>query len=122
MRAEGGKRENGWHEQGTTAYPHHRCEIHHGLPTHTTTGTYGSGGIQIVHDDDGCGFAGAGNSSSVRNLEVGKVGAVTVMVIIVVNRIKHSRCEEVYGGQFERAINKSKRNVKATSRQLEETV
>ena len=40
MGAGGGKRENGWHGQGTTAYSHHRCQIHHGLPTHKTTGTY----------------------------------------------------------------------------------
>ena len=69
---------------GTRAYPHHRCQIHHGFPTHTTTGTYGRGGIRIIHDDDGCGFAGAGDSSSLRNLDVDKGGAVMIMVIIVV--------------------------------------
>ena len=105
---------------GTTAYPHHRCQIHHGLPAHTTTSMYGRGGIQIVHDDDGCGFMRAGNSSSVWNLDVGKVGAVMVMVIIVIKRIRRSRHEEVYGGQFKQAINKSKWNVKAMSRQLDE--
>ena len=49
-----------------------------------------------MHDDDGCGFARASNSSRVRNLDVGKVGAVMVMVIIVVKRIRRSRREEVY--------------------------
>jgi hypothetical protein len=47
---------------------------------------------------------GAGNTSSMRNLNVNKVGAadlliwaVMVRVIIVVERIKHSRWEEVDG-------------------------
>ena len=44
-----------------------------------------------------------------------------VMAIIAVKRIKSLRHEDVYGGLFKWAINKSKRNVKATSRQLEET-
>jgi hypothetical protein len=58
--------------------PHRRRPIHHGLPTRTTTGTCGSGGIRARHADDGnggwYGFAGAGNASSVRNLHVDKVG------------------------------------------------
>ena len=65
-----------------------------------------------MHDDDGGGFARAGNSSSLRNLDVSKVGAVMVMVIIVIKRIRRSRCEEVHGGRFKWAINKSKRNVR----------
>ena len=59
-----------------------------------------------------------------RNIDVDKVvaaysltGAVMVMVIIVVERIKRSRCEEVDGGQLKWVVDKSKRNVKATSRQ-----
>ena len=61
---------------GITAYSHHRYQTYHGLPTHTTTSTYGRGGIRIVHNGDGCGFAGAGNSSSVRKLDIDKGGPV----------------------------------------------
>jgi hypothetical protein len=65
----------------------------------------GSGGIRVLHADDGNkgwdGFAGAGNPSSVRNLDVDKVGVAdsltgaVVMAIMVVERIKRSRREEV---------------------------
>ena len=89
---------------GTTAYPHRHRPVHHGLPMRTTTGTCGSGGILVLHVDDGngwwCGFTAAGNTSSVRNLDIDKVGAVMVMVIIVVERVKRSRCEEVDEGQL----------------------
>jgi hypothetical protein len=37
-------------------YPHRRHQTHHGLPartTTTTTGTCGSGGIRVLHADDG---------------------------------------------------------------------
>ncbi|KAF8497805.1 hypothetical protein F5888DRAFT_1634238 [Russula emetica] len=58
------------------------------------------------HWNDGwCGFAGPGNTSSVRNLDVDKAwavdsltGAVIIMVIIVVERMKRSRREELDGG------------------------
>ena len=117
---------------GTTAYPHRRRPAHHGLPTRTTTGTRGSGGILVLHVDDGngrwCEFAGAGNTCSVRNLDVDKVGAadsltgaVMAMVIVVVERIKRSRREDVDGGQLKWAVDKSKRNMKAMSHQLEGT-
>jgi hypothetical protein len=89
---------------GTTAYPHRYRPIHHRLLTRTTTGTCGSGGIRVLllrllHADNGNGgwrgVTGAGNTSSVRNLDVDKVGAVmghgVMMVIIVVERIKRSR-------------------------------
>jgi hypothetical protein len=82
---------------GTTAYPHRHRPIHHRLLTRTTTGTCGSGGtrvllLRVLHADGGnrgwCGFTGAGNTSSVRNLDVDKVGvtdsltgAVMVMVL-----------------------------------------
>ena len=45
------KREYGWHRH--YGLSHHRCQIHHGLLAHTTTGMYGRGGIRIVHDGDG---------------------------------------------------------------------
>lgn len=102
-------------------------------PSLTTTGTCGSSGIRALHADDANGgssrFAGAGNISSARNLDVDKVGAadsllavvVMVMVIIVVERIKikRSRSEEVGGGQLKWAVDKSKGNVRAMSPQLE---
>jgi hypothetical protein len=37
---------------GTTAYPHRRRPIHHGLPTHTAAGTCGSSGIQVLQADN----------------------------------------------------------------------
>jgi hypothetical protein len=40
--------------------------------------------------------------------------------IIIVERIKRSRREEVDGGQLKWAVDKSKRNMKAMSRQFEE--
>jgi hypothetical protein len=84
---------------GTTAYPHRRRPIYHRLPMRTTTSTCGSGAIRVLHPDDAnggwCRFAGAGNTSSVRNLDIDKVGAVIIMVIIVVERTKLSRREEV---------------------------
>jgi len=52
-------------------------------------------------------------TSRVGNLDVDKVGAVTVMVTIVVERIKRLGREEVDGSQFEWAVDKSKRDVKA---------
>jgi hypothetical protein len=116
---------------GTTAYPHRRRPIDYGLPTRAATRTCGSGGIRVLHPDDAnggwCGFTGAGNTNSVRNLDVDKVGAadsltqvVMVIVIIVVERIKSSKREEVDAGQLKWAVDKSKRNVKAMRRQLEE--
>src|ERR1700755_1626999 len=81
MGAEGGREEGEGKRMvgmGNTAYPHRHRPVHHGLPMRTTTGTCGSGSIIILHVDDGkgrwCGFAGAGNTSSVRNLEVDIVG------------------------------------------------
>ena len=47
-------------------------------------------------------------------------GAVVIMVIIVVERIKRSRREEVDESQLKWAVDKSKKNVKGMSRQLEE--
>ena len=78
--------------------------------------------VAVFEYDDGCGFAGACNSNSLWNLDVDKGGAVGLSwsVIIVVKRIGGSRREEVYGGQFKWAINKSKRNVKAMGCQREE--
>jgi hypothetical protein len=59
----------------------------------------------------------------VRNLDVDKAGAadsltgaVMVMVIIVVERMKRSRREKLDRGQLKWAVDKSKRNVKAVSR------
>jgi hypothetical protein len=115
------RKENGWHgHYGLPASPLS------GLPTHTTTCTCG---IRVLHVDDAngswCGFTGAGNTS-VGNLDVDKVGAadsltgaVMVMVIIVIERIKRRR-DVVYGCQLKWAVDKSKRNVKGMSRQLEE--
>lgn len=40
-----------------------------------------------------------------------------IMIIIIVKRIRHSRHKKVYGGQFEWAINESKRNIKAMGHQ-----
>jgi hypothetical protein len=42
-----------------------------------------------------------------------------IMVIIVVERIKRSRREEVDGSQLKWAVDRSKRNVKGMSRELE---
>ena len=64
-----------------------------------------------MHDDNGCGFVGIGNSSSVQNLDISKVRAVMVMMIIVVKRIKSSRHEEVYGGQFRWAMSRQGRKL-----------
>src|SRR6266566_6748338 len=95
---------------GTTTYLHRRRPIHHGLPTRTTTCTCGSGGIRVLQTDDGhggwCRFAGAGNTSGVWNLDVDKVFK--------------TRGSTVDGGQLKWAVDKSKRNVKVMSRQLEE--
>ena len=94
------------------------------------TGTCGKGGIRALHADNGKGgwhrFAGAGDGSSVRNLDVDKVGAadsltgaVVIMVTIVIERIKRPRREEVDGGQLKWDVDKSKKkkNVKGMSRQ-----
>ena len=94
----GGKRGDG---TGTTTYPNRHPPNHQGLPTRNTTGTCVSDDIQILHADDvnggesGVGSRGAGDTSSVRNLDIDKVGAadsrtgfVAVMVIIVIERIK----------------------------------
>jgi hypothetical protein len=90
---------------------------HYGLPASSSSDpsrapdahhhcTCGSGGVRVLHGDDGgwFRFAGAGHTSSVRNLDVDKVGAadsltraVMVMVIIVVERVKRPRHEEVDG-------------------------
>ena len=66
---------------GTTAYLYRRRAIHHWLPTRTTTSTCGSGDFRVLHahadNVNGgacCGFAGAGYTSSVRNLDIDKVG------------------------------------------------
>jgi hypothetical protein len=72
---------------GTTAYPHRCRPIHHGLPTRTTTGTCGSGGIRVLHTTDDanrgwCGFMAAGNTKNVWNLDVDKAGAVMLMLVI----------------------------------------
>lgn len=63
-----------------------------------------------------CGFAGAGNTCSGRNLEVDKVRSadsltrpVNVMVINVVKRNKRSRREEVDGCWLKWAVDKKKR-------------
>ena len=84
---------------GTTAYQYRRRAIHHGLPTRTTSSTCGSGNFRVLqaHSDDVnrgacCGFAGAGYTSSVRNLDIDKVGAadslIAAVMAIVVERIK----------------------------------
>ncbi len=88
---------------------------------YSTTGACGSGGIRVLHaeDENGgwCGFAGAGNTDSVRNFDVGEdgvvdslTGAVIVMVIIVVKasefKTRGSRC----WGQLKWAVDKSKRS------------
>jgi hypothetical protein len=82
--------------------------IHHGLPTRTTRGTCGSGGIRVLHANDAnrgwYEFAGAGNTSSVRNLDVDKVGAadsragaVIIIVITFVERIKRQDTRKYMG-------------------------
>jgi hypothetical protein len=71
-----GGKENGWH--GHYGLPASSSSDPSQAPRLTTTGTCGSGGIRVLHADDGnqgCGFAGAGNTSGVRNLDVDKVGA-----------------------------------------------
>ena len=84
---------------GTAAYPYRRRAIHHGLPTRTTSSTCGSGNFRVLHahsdDVNGgacCGFAAAGYTSSVRNLDIDKVGAANSLIgavmAIVVERIK----------------------------------
>lgn len=84
--------------------------INRGLPKRTTNCTSGSGGIHAGDANGGwCGFTGASNTSSVRNLDVNRVGAVMVMVIVVVERIKRSRREEVDRSKLKRAVDKSKR-------------
>lgn len=95
----------------TMAYPHRRRRrpIDHGLSMCTTTSTYSSGKIRVLHADDAdggwCGFTGAGNTSSVLNLEVEKVGvadsltrAVITMVIIVGEQIKCSSARKQMRG------------------------
>ena len=74
----------------------------------------------MTMDVDSRELGSAGNSSSVRNLDIDKGGPVMVLMIIVVRRIRRSRHEEVYGSQFKWAINKSQRNAKAMGCQLEE--
>ena len=93
-----GRREKG--SRGHYGYPHCRRPIHHELPTRSTTGTCGSGDIRALHADDvnggaWCGFAGAGDTSIVQDLDVDNVRianlrtrAVMIMVIILVERIK----------------------------------
>ena len=99
-----GKKENGWH--GHYGLPAWCRPIHHGLPMRTTTGTCVSGGLRVLHADDGNGgwreFAGdkVGAADSF-------IWAVVVMVIIVAERIKRSRREEVVGGQLKWAVDKS---------------
>jgi len=72
---------------------------------HASSQAHGIGGIPVLHADDRkggwCGFAGAGNTSSVRNLNVDKVGAAESLTgaTMVIKRIKRSRHEEVEGGQ-----------------------
>jgi hypothetical protein len=96
-----GRKESGWHGHyglptSSSSYPSWAPDVHHYC-------TCGSGGIRVLHAGDTkggwCGFAGAGDISSVRNLDVDDslTGAVMVMVlvIIVVQRIKRSRREEV---------------------------
>ena len=85
-----------WQGHSTT-YPHRRRSIDHELPIRNTIGTSGTGRIRVLHADDEngrwwCGFAaGAANTSSVRNLDIDKIGAadsltraVMIMMIIVV--------------------------------------
>ena len=88
-------------------YPHHRRPIHHGLPTRTTTGTCGSGGYSnpacsmlTMRTEGVVGLRELGTPAECGNLDVDRVGAtdtltdaVMVMVIIIVERIKHSRRE-----------------------------
>jgi hypothetical protein len=58
--------------------PHHRRPIHHGLRTRTTVGPGGRGSVRVLHPDEvtggWCEFAGAGNTSGVRNPEVDMSG------------------------------------------------
>jgi hypothetical protein len=84
--------------------PHRRRPIHHGLPTRIITAMCGSGSIRVLHADDAnggcCGFEGVGNTNRVRNLDVDKVGSVGLLtgadmiMVIIIERIKHSRREE----------------------------
>ena len=53
---------------------------------------------------------GASNTSSVRNLEVNRLGAVKVMMIVVVESIKCSRHEKVDGSKLKWAVDKSRRD------------
>ena len=89
----GGKEGEGWRGH----YGYRRRPIHHELPTRTTTGTCGSGDIRVLHADDvnggaWCGFAGAGDTSIVQDLNVRvanlRTRAVMTKVIILVERIK----------------------------------
>jgi hypothetical protein len=105
-----GKEGDRWH--GHYGLPASSSSYPSRVPMCTTTGTCGSGGIRVLHAGDAkggwCEFAGAGNTNSVRNLDVDKVeaadsltGAVMVMVlvIIVIERIKCSRCKKVDGNR-----------------------
>ena len=82
---------------GTMAYPHHHRPIHHGLPTRTTAGLCGSDGIRVLHADDAnrgwCGFVGAGNTGSVRSLDVDKVEAADSLTRAVVE-LKESNIQD----------------------------
>jgi len=71
-----------------------------------------------VNGREWCGFAGDGNISNVRNLDIDKVGAadsltgfVVVMVIIVIERIKLFKTR----GSVKWVVDRSKRDVKAMS-------
>ena len=73
-----GRRENGWHgHYGSLASsspdPSRAPEVHN------TTGTCGSGGIRVLHADDGGGVGSRELASSVWNLDVDKSGAADSM-------------------------------------------
>jgi hypothetical protein len=76
------RNENGWH--GHYDLP---ASLPSDLPTRTTAGTCGSGGIRVLHTTDDanrgwCGFVAAGSTNNVWNLDVDKAGAVMVMLVI----------------------------------------
>jgi hypothetical protein len=86
----------------------HRCRpIHHGLPARVVVVVFEPCMLTMVTE--------GGMGLRELAMPVDKVGAadsltraVTIMVIIIVERIKRSRREEVDGGQLERAVEKGR--------------
>ena len=95
-------------ESVARTYPHRRRPIHHALPTRITTGACSSGGYSCpvcsmltMRTKGVVGSRELATLAECGNFDVYKVGAadslteaVMVTVIIIVERIKHSRREE----------------------------